>query len=170
MVLYYQIQNLRFRFWLPDPSLILSTTTTIESIQSSSIVNTTKCGTESHGSKFSYIIRGQHQNSWGHQRSHGLRSLHHHTHTPLCNDDLNKLNEPDAKFGRFSAFVPSENIYLHKPTIDIESSLILYVEIFIAMRGVTPYSQIDQQPVLDSQVPPTPIGTVEAFVWQPLSL
>ena len=77
---YFQIQNMRFRFWLPDPSLILSTTTTIESIQSSSIVNTTKCGTESHGSKFSYIIRGQHQNSWGHQRSHGLRSLHHHTH------------------------------------------------------------------------------------------
>ena len=168
-MVYYQIQNLRFRFWLPDPSLILSTTTTIESIQSSSIVNTTKCGTESHGSKFSYIIRGQHQNSWGHQRSHVLRSLPTPPHTLLCNDDFNKLSEPDAKIGRFSAFVLTFKKNLFTQTNHRHWKFILYVEIFIAMRGVTPYSQIDQ-PVLDSQVPPTPIGTVEAFVWQPLSL
>ena len=50
---------------------------------------------------------------WGHYTT---------THTPLQWRSQQILNEPDAKFGRFSAFVPSENIYLHKPTLDIESS------------------------------------------------
>ena len=119
---YFQIQNMRFRFWLPDPSLILSTTHDndwVDSIQFNS----------KHNKMWNRVAWKQillhHQRPASKQLRPSAVSWFEVTtppHTPLCNDDLNKLNEPDAKFGRFSAFVPSENIYLHKSTIDIESS------------------------------------------------